>query len=103
MYLKGVLTEEKTNKLVKKELIKEGFTDLVKIKKCIDEDGNIIYHIYDYINYKGKQNKMLTVISCTVYMKLLRRALREKKVNVTELRPNIKKKELSYYMAYNND
>ena len=100
MFLKGVLSEEKTDKLVRKELIDQGFTKAVKIKKFVDEDNNIVYHIYDYLKYKDKYTKVLTVISCTNYMKLLRRALLNKKIVVKELRPNIKQKELSYHMSY---
>ena len=100
MFLKGVLSEEKTDKLVKKELMNQGFTRSLKIKKIIYADGNIIYHIYDYLKYKGKTTKVLTVINCKDYMKLLRRALLNKKIMVSELRPNIKKKELTYHMSY---
>lgn len=96
----GKVDSLKTDMLVKKALIEEGYSKELELKSYILDNERITYQILNPIVIDGKETKILREISCVDYMGYLRRYLEENGNQVYDIYPIIRDDKISYYLNY---
>ena len=93
------IKEEQALRLVKDYLKEIGYSEKVEIKRYLVK--NILkYEIYNYINYHGKETRILSELDCDNYMGLLRKVFEKEDNEVYKIYPVIKNDRISYNISY---
>ena len=93
------LPEDKSLILVKEYLKDLGYADKVEIKSFLNKDI-LEYEIYNYINYHGKETKVLSKINCGDYLELLKKIFERENNVVLQIYPVIKNQKVSFNISY---
>lgn len=99
MYINITISENKADFLVKKLLISLGYSENVEIKRHLLDNDKISYFVYNTINYHGNKIKVLSVLSCTDYMKYLKESLEELGNEICSIYPRLEREKLNYYVS----
>ena len=93
------LDEDRSLKLVKDYLKEIGYSEKVDIKRFLVEK-TLKYEICNYVDYQGKETKILKEINCGDYIELLRKVFEREDNIVLQISPVIKNDRVSFNIAY---
>lgn len=98
-YYSVSIGESKANDIVKKRLIEMGFSEELEIKTYIGDEDRITYYVYNPIKYKGKEIRVLRVMSFFEYKQYLNNMFDGESYDY-RIQPVIKNDRVFYDITY---
>lgn len=93
------LSENKTDLLVKSELISLGYCENLELKRYLSDNNKISYYVFYTIYYHGEEAKVLSRLSCRDYMKYLKSAFEKLDNEIHSIYPNVEREKVYYYIS----